>query len=230
MTTFWPPLKKRGECEENDSPRFLLAFATIRGEYLNLTTLILLAFSSLFSSLIESKTSRFTGLAAIILLTFKTEENNAFLPSSGGIVQVQRSLFLLRFSGLLRGGFSSVLAPPKGGSQYIPRSGENPAHSDEALPGKSNLMNADTYQNQPYMKTLAELQRRMAEAGRPMNPAYYEIAIAHDDDCPASLGDGLCRCDADVTIRKGGPEGETVGEYRAGAFTVPGETPTGGEQ
>lgn len=65
------------------------------------------------------------------------------------------------------------------------------------------------YEEMSYVKALDRLSPAIVER---YPAAYIDAEIRHDDSCPVMLGDGICRCQADVYLRLGGPNGQLLAQ------------------
>lgn len=72
----------------------------------------------------------------------------------------------------------------------------------------------EAYERQPYPVLVNQLAAMLLERH---GPQVCQMDIVHDDDCPLTVNDGLCRCNPWLEARV---DGHLVGTYRDGVFKV----------
>jgi hypothetical protein len=82
------------------------------------------------------------------------------------------------------------------------------------LPGAGAAFAPQAYERQPYVDIVNALSERVIAAH---GVKTYDVDVQHDDDCPAVLGDGHCRCSPDVVMRLGD---KVVGHFKDGVYEV----------
>lgn len=86
----------------------------------------------------------------------------------------------------------------------------------------AETVDQEAYERQPYVAIVNELASQLKAV---YGPAVFDFDIQHDDDCPALLSDGHCRCHPDVIARLDNMQGEIVGSYVGGLYKLDGATP-----